>query len=169
MSLLRMMMRVKNDQSLQHAVKKQRAVFCFTAKTPGASPWTAAPTHRGTCNTYNSPCPPRRGGGKLRRNFSVAHCVNLGKKLKCPFTQQSYNNPPEDQKFGSSLFKGSQGSKGRRPWSQPAGCETPFIRRRSKGVNSKTVRWTVFEEGKPCKRGFPFEKPGLSFLKPLAA
>ncbi|MBQ7070651.1 MAG: hypothetical protein IJM87_05155, partial [Ruminococcus sp.] len=24
----------------------------------------------------------------------------------------------------------------------------------------KTVRWTVFEEGKPCKRGFPFEKHG---------
>ncbi|MBQ7071479.1 MAG: hypothetical protein IJM87_09400, partial [Ruminococcus sp.] len=36
-------------------------------------------------------------------------------------------------------------------------------RRRSKRVNSKTVRWTVFEEGKPCKRGFPFEKHGRSF------
>ena len=36
-------------------------------------------------------------------------------------------------------------------------------RRRSKRVNSKTVRWTVFEEGKPCKRGFPCEKHGRSF------
>ena len=34
---------------------------------------------------------------------------------------------------------------------------------RSKRVNSKTVRWTVFEEGKPCKRGFPCEKHGRSF------
>ena len=159
------------------------------------------------CRLFNSRRPPRRGGGGLCVDFSVAHCgarrtalplaeyatelkntteLKYATKLKkfarvsragpAPTwavlaarlylwrnTQQSNKNSPGDQKFGSSLFKGSQGSKGRRPWSPSAEGETPCIRRRSKRVNSKTVRWTVFEEEKPCKRGFPFEKHGRSF------
>ena len=53
--------------------------------------------------------------------------------------------------------------------------EQPFVaarRRRNflflsapQGVNSKTVQWTVFEEGTPCKRGRPLPNRVYLILK----
>ena len=39
---------------------------------------------------------------------------------------------------------------------------------RSAGVNSKTVRWTVLEEGKPCKRGLPLVAVTVMYVLPLS-
>ena len=58
------------------------------------------------------------------------------------------------QKFRSSLFKGLQ---------SPETESLVAVRRRRntpdtippQGVNSKTVQWTVFEEGTPWERGRP--------------
>ena len=41
------------------------------------------------------------------------------------------------------------------PSSPSADGETPLPQGAPRGVNLKTVRWTVFKEGRPCKRGPP--------------
>ena len=65
--------------------------------------------------------------------------------------------------LGRAFSKARRDPRGSAPGRSPQAAKHPFARRRSKRVNSKTVRWIVFEEGKPCKRGFPFEKHGRSF------
>ncbi|MGN0623229.1 MAG: hypothetical protein ACI4JA_04690, partial [Oscillospiraceae bacterium] len=41
------------------------------------------------------------------------------------------------------------------PLSLTAVSEFPYPQGAPKGVNFKTVRWTVLKEGKPCDRGLP--------------
>ena len=60
-------------------------------------------------------------------------------------------------KFRSSLFKG---------WQIPKTASLVAVRRRRNSlafsplqrVNSKTVQWTVFEEGTLWQRAFPYKK-----------
>ena len=59
-----------------------------------------------------------------------------------------------DYKSFASLFKGC-GVPGQRPGSRSAERETLRVIIPPQGVNSKTVRWTVFEEGTPWERGRP--------------
>ena len=115
------------------------------------------PPRPGACKLGDSRRPPRRGGGGLRRCFSMAHCVNLGKKRMCPLHSLVVKSA-RVSRAGPAPTWALAGSRGSAPRSPSAEGEIPYPRRRSKRVNSKTVRWTVFEEGKPSKRGFPFEK-----------
>ena len=57
--------------------------------------------------------------------------------------------------FGQAFFKRLAG-QGRSPVADEmsAKCFTECV---PKEVNLKTIRWIVFKEGKPCKRGFPLK------------
>ena len=60
------------------------------------------------------------------------------------------------------------GVQRQRLW-QGVGQRPTYSSKRSAEVNSKTVRWTVLEEGKPCKRGLPLVAVTVMYVLPLQA
>ena len=107
--------------------------------------------------------PPRRGGGKLRRNFSFAHCVNLERYLICPLHDKAEKIRQGVKSLGRAFSKARRDPRGGAPWSQPAGCETPFTSTLGRGELKKQSGGLFFQEGRPAREVAPYEKHGRSF------
>ena len=77
--------------------------------------------------------------------------LDVKKKMKNPSRDSKGDSPlwqsPEAAPLAESEAEPLKGARGSAP--------AAFIEGAPKGVNWKIVRWTIFQEGEPCKGGRP--------------